>query len=170
MSIRSLGAKIRNALLQKSNAPLPPLDLYNLEGTVNIHSSSAYRDSRYFARFEPTYEDFKNNLELLVDSNTSTNFYKYGDGDYYFLKGEENGSARPGKRALSKSYSEIDLPRFQEESRKMDHYLCEIPDDDRIRFAETFPDKIISFPAEYSYGVVARLALLAASLELEALQ
>ena len=31
-------------------------------------------------------------------------YYKFGDGDYYFLRKEPRGSAKPGRRALKRPY------------------------------------------------------------------
>ena len=41
-------------------------------------------------------------------------FYKFGDGDYFFLHQIEHGSAKPGVRALSKNYNEININDFLE--------------------------------------------------------
>jgi hypothetical protein len=132
-----------------------PLKCYFLDGTVNIHDSEDYRNPEYANRFSPTFDEFKSFLRKEVQACKGSSYFKYGDGDYYFLKGEENGSAKPGRRALSKPYSEIDLPRFQQGSKKATHYLCEIPDADRNRFQKTFPGKDVDFPAEYVYAGVA---------------
>jgi hypothetical protein len=132
----------------------PPLNEFTIPGALNIHDSPDYRNISKTSRFSPSYNDFQDFLINAVEYKKDLTFYKYGDGDYYFLKGEENGSAAPGKRALSKQYSEIDLPRFQSGSKLSDFYMCEIPDIDRERFQLTFPGVEIDFPAEYVYGAV----------------
>ena len=151
--VKSLAKRV---LLSKSQSEQPlPLDCYSLDGTLNINSSPDYRNSDYMHRFSPSFEEFRSALSTEVKARSAATYFKYGDGDYFFLKGEENGSAKPGRRALSKPYSEIDLPRFQEGSKRATHYLCEIPEVDRNRFHETFPDTKIDFPAEYVYAGVA---------------
>lgn len=133
----------------------PPLDEFSLPGTINLHDSPDYRSLDFIERFSPTFQEFKDTLEDNIYSGACATYYKYGDGDYYFLKGEANGSAKPGKRALSKSYAEIDLPRFQQGSLTANYYMCEIPDVDRVRFQSTFEGKSIDYPAEYVYAAVA---------------
>lgn len=158
----------------------PPLAEFNLPGTLNLHDSPDYRSHDFVNRFSPTFEEFKSTLAMNIDSGVGSTYYKYGDGDYYFLKGEANGSAKPGKRALSKSYDEIDLPRFQQGSLKANYYMCEIPDADRNRFNSTFAGKNIDFPAEYVYAGVAsrwffqeydgRIGLIGASQKIDLIE
>jgi len=153
---------------------------FNLPGTLNIHDSADYRKKDFIERFNPSFTKFQGLISTLVEDRTPATFYKYGDGDYYFLKGEENGSAKPGNRALSKPYSQIDLPRFQQGSRKADYYMCEIPDADRERFNSTFPETKIDVPAEYVYAGVAsrwffqkfdgRISLIGASEKLDLIE
>lgn len=151
-AVRALRKLSKFTETHKIKTPLPE---FHLPGTLNIHDSPDYRNKDFTERFSPSFTKFQTLISTLVEEGTPATFYKYGDGDYYFLKGEENGSAKPGNRALSKPYSQIDLPRFQQGSRKADYYMCEIPDADRERFRSTFPQKTIDFPAEYVYAGVA---------------
>jgi hypothetical protein len=123
--------------------------------TLNLHDSPDYLRPELASRFSPSYESFKILLVDLNERKKPSTFYKFGDGDFYFLRGEPYGSAKPGSRALSKNYEEIDLERFKRNSLMSDYYMCEIPDGDRERFQVTFPNKKIDFPAEYVYGAVA---------------
>ena len=95
-----------------------------------------------------------------MDGGASSTFYKFGDGDYFFLKKEGIGSAAPGRRALSKSYAQIDHQAFVEGATKCDYYTCEIYPENRERFREVLPGVNIDFPAEYGYGLVANKWLL----------
>ena len=94
-----------------------------------------------------------------VDTNQSKTFYKFGDGDYFFLKKQSVGSAAPGRRALSKSYLDIDHQQFVEGSKLCDYYTCEIYPLNRQRFSEVI-DRKIDYPAEFGYGLVANKWLL----------
>ena len=90
----------------------------------------------------------------LAHNGASATIYKYGDGDYYFLKKQPVGSATPGKRALSKSYNDIGHERFAEGAQLCDMYTCEIYPENRKAFAEVI-NREIDFPAEFGYGLVA---------------
>ena len=102
---------------------------------------------------------FKTFLTDLVKNKESKTFYKFGDGDYYFLKKQSVGSATPGKRALSKSYENIDHDQFLRGSQLSDYYTCEIYPENRNFFSEVI-DRQVDFPAEYGYGLVANKWLL----------
>lgn len=129
------------------------IDLYKIEGTVNLDTNSCFDSADTYPKFQEELDLFKNLLIHLVDNNKSKTFYKYGDGDYYFLKKQEVGSATPGKRALSKQYDQINHEQFVEGSTKCDYYTCEIYPENRRRFSEVI-SRNIDFPAEYAYGLV----------------
>lgn len=136
------------------------LDKYKIEGTVNLDPNPCFGDPNSYPNFQEKLEEFKDLLVNLVDNNESKTFYKFGDGDYYFLKKEGVGSAAPGRRALSKSYELIDHDAFVEGSKKCDYYTCEIYPENISRFKEVIPDIEIDYPAEYGYGLVANRWIL----------
>ena len=121
------------------------LDLYKIKGSVNNDQNPDFQEKLEF---------FKKLLIQQVKHNKSATYYKYGDGDYYFLKKQSVGSATPGKRALSKNYDSIDHDKFVEGAQLCDYYTCEIYPENRQRFSEVI-DKEIDFPAEFGYGLVA---------------
>ncbi len=129
--------------------------LYRIEGTRYLTSDICYLSDNTFPNFQEQLEVFKTLLIELVSKSKAKSFYKFGDGDYYFLAAEEVGSAKPGNRALSKPYSQIGLDTFSVRSKKNDYYLCEIPPHNQNLFHKTFPDLTPSFPAEYVYGLIA---------------
>ena len=135
------------------------LDMYKIDGTVNNDNDSSFEDKDTYPNFQDQLIEFKELLINLVDSNQSKTFYKFGDGDYFFLKKQSVGSAAPGRRALSKSYLDIDHQQFVEGSKLCDYYTCEIYPLNRQRFSEVI-DRKIDFPAEYGYGLVANKWLL----------
>ena len=135
------------------------LDIYKIDGTVNNDTDSSFENKDTYPNFQEQLLEFKELLVNLVDTNESKTFYKFGDGDYFFLKKQSVGSAAPGRRALSKSYLDIDHQQFIEGSKLCDYYTCEIYPLNRQRFSEVI-DRKIDFPAEYGYGLVANKWLL----------
>jgi len=136
------------------------LDLYKIEGTKNLDSHPCFSGPEIYPNFQEQLEEFKSLLISLVENNESKTFYKFGDGDYFFLKKEAVGSATPGRRALSKSYDEIDHEQFVEGAHLCDYYTCEIYPENRSKFREVILRQEINFPSEYSYGLVANKWLL----------
>ena len=130
------------------------LDQYKIQGTTNLDSHLCFHNPNVFPDFQNELTNFKNNILELVNNKKSATFYKFGDGDYRFLKKEEIGSAAPGNRALSKQYNEINHELFLEGASKCDYYTCEIYPENRHMLNQTI-NKNIDYPAEYGYGLVA---------------
>ena len=130
------------------------LDLYKIDGSINNDQNPCFSDKDTCPEFQEKLDFFKKLLIQQVKHNKSATYYKYGDGDYYFLKKQSVGSATPGKRALSKSYDSIDHDKFVEGAQLCDYYTCEIYPENRQRFSEVI-EKEIDFPAEFGYGLVA---------------
>ena len=87
-------------------------------------------------------------------TKASKTFYKFGDGDYYFLTKNGVGSAKPGNRALSLSYEEINHQEFVDGVKLNDYYTCEIYPENRRMFTDVVLNREIHYPAEYCYGLV----------------
>ena len=83
------------------------LKQYEIKGTVNNDQNPCFSNPNTFPTFQEELERFKVVMMELAHNGASVTIYKYGDGDYYFLKQQSVGSATPGKRALSKSYNDI---------------------------------------------------------------
>ena len=130
------------------------LDLYKIDGSINNDQNPCFSDKDTCPEFQEKLDFFKKLLIQQVKNNKSATYYKYGDGDYYFLKKQGVGSATPGKRALSKSYDSIDHDKFVEGAQLCDYYTCEIYPENRQRFSEVI-EKEIDFPAEFGFGLVA---------------
>ena len=135
------------------------LDEYKIEGTVNNDQNPCFNNAETYPEFQEKLEDFKKLLVELVDKNESKTFYKFGDGDYYFLKKMPVGSATPGRRALSKSYESIGHEAFVEGAQLCDYYTCEIYPENIAHYKEVI-QRDIDFPAEYGYGLVTNKWLL----------
>lgn len=129
------------------------LKQYEIEGTVNNDQNPCFTDPNTFPNFQEELERFKVVMTELVHNAASVTIYKYGDGDYYFLKKQSVGSAAPGKRALSKAYDQIGHEQFVEGAQLCDMYTCEIYPENRSAFAEVI-NRNIDFPAEFGYGLV----------------
>ena len=129
------------------------LDKYKIEGTTNLDSNGCFHDENSYPNFQEDLEKFKSHLTDLVNKGKSKTFYKFGDGDYHFLRGESIGSASPGKRALSVSYDKINHKAFTDGALLNDYYTCEIYPENRTKFKEVI-NKEIDYPAEYGYGLV----------------
>jgi hypothetical protein len=135
------------------------LDQYKIEGTINNDQNPCFHDETTYPKFQEELEEFKHLLIELVYLNEPKTFYKFGDGDYYFLNKIPTGSATPGRRALSKSYDEINHDAFVKGAQKCDYYTCEIYPENRVHFMDVIQRRI-DFPAEFGYGLVTNKWLL----------
>ena len=142
------------------NYPEKFLDIYKVDGCVNIDTEPFFERDECYPNFQEDLVNFKNLLIELVKNNESKTFYKFGDGDYWFLKKVPSGSASPGCRALSKSYGDINHQLFIDGSKKCDYYTCEIYTHNRQFFREVIPNQEIHFPAEYGYALISNKWIL----------
>jgi hypothetical protein len=142
------------------NYPEKFLDIYKVDGCVNIDTEPFFESAECYPNFQEDLVNFKNLLIELVKNNESKTFYKFGDGDYWFLKKVPSGSASPGRRALSKSYEDINHQLFTDGSKKCDYYTCEIYTHNRQFFREVIPNQEIHFPAEYGYALISNKWIL----------
>ena len=131
------------------------LDQYKIENATNIDDDPCFAMPEIYPNFQSEMMRFKQLLIDLVEEGKPKTFYKFGDGDYYFLKKQPVGSATPGKRALSKNYNDIKHEEFVSGVEKNDFITCELYPRNRAKFIELYPNKKIDFPAEYGYGLVA---------------
>ena len=135
------------------------LDQYKIEGTINNDQNPCFHDETTYPQFQEELEEFKHLLIELVYLKEPKTFYKFGDGDYYFLNKIPTGSATPGRRALSKSYDEINHDAFVKGAQECDYYTCEIYPENRVNYIDVIQRRI-DYPAEFGYGLVANKWLL----------
>jgi len=155
MKIEKLMERFSEGLKRRYYQRKVKSSVFEIENTKNLHSAyEYYRDDLEFL-FSPTYNKFKILINDLIQHKNSASILKFGDGDFYFLNGIAEGSAKPGKRALSKEYSEINLDLFRSGWNRIDYLACEIPISDRRRFFNISPERPPDFPAEYLYASVA---------------
>jgi len=155
------------------------LDKYKIDNTSNLDRHQCFHNENTYPDFQKNLKKFKSHIIKLVNDKVSATFYKFGDGDYRFLKKIEFGSAAPGRRAISKSYDEIDHLQFTKGAQLCDYYTCEIYPENKKMFSEVISKKI-DYPAEYGYGLVAnkwffetfqgRIGLLGASEKLNVIE
>ena len=129
------------------------LDLYKIEGCKNLDDNACFKREETYPSFQQDLQKFKDHLKHLVSNNECKTFYKFGDGDYRFLKKQAIGSAQPGRRALSRSYDSIGHEKFVEGAQLNDYYTCEIYPENRAMFSQVI-DKGVDYPAEYGYSLV----------------
>jgi hypothetical protein len=149
--------------------------IYKINNTTNLDGHACFHNKNTYPDFQEDLWKFKANITKLVDNKESATFYKFGDGDYRFLLKEHVGSATPGRRALSKTYNEIDHTLFTEGAQKCDYYTCEIYPENRNMFQSVI-NRTPDYPAEFGYGLIAnkwffekfkgRIGLLGASEKL----
>jgi hypothetical protein len=130
------------------------LDQYKIPGSINNDQNPCFGNPETYPNFQEDLEKFKKDITRMVDENQSKTFYKFGDGDYFFLRKESIGSASVGRRAISKQYSDISHEDFITGSRMNDYYTCEIYPENISMFKQVLPNKI-DYPAEFGYGLVA---------------
>lgn len=130
------------------------ISCYEIEGTKNNDKNPCFSNPDTDPNFQSNLVKFKSKIIDLVEKKESKTFFKFGDGDYFFLKAESVGSAGIGKRAISLNYNQINHQEFVQGSRMNDYYTCEIYPENRRMFSEVLPEIDIEYPAEYGYGLI----------------
>ena len=137
------------------------LSQYKIPGAVNLDTDQCFTSPGHYPHFQSQLNDFKVLLKDLVGSNEPKTFYKFGDGDYHFLKKSSVGSASPGRRALSVPYEHLqNHSEFISGVPHNDYITVELYENNRARFLELYPDTKIDYPAEFGYGLVSNRWLL----------
>lgn len=134
------------------------LDIYKIEGTLNHDNNPVFGNPYACPDFQEKLENFKNDLIGMVERKENRTFYKFGDGDYFFLRGIPHGSASPGKRALSVSYSSLNMEEFRGGVLKNDFITVELYN--QGLWNEVAPGRPVDYLAEFGYGLVANKWLL----------
>jgi hypothetical protein len=127
---------------------------FYIENTLYRNPNIEYSDKLLYPNFQQKIVEFKKLIINNINKNIPTTYYKFGDGDYYFLKKNSFGSAKPGKRALKKPYFLINHKKFVEGAKKNDYYTTLLPSMHTRMFNEIF-NKKFDFPSEITYGLVA---------------
>lgn len=133
---------------------------YAIPGTRNLNRNLGYTNSKNEPKFQEKLDRFKSELIETLNDKSSRTYYKFGDGDFYFLNGLGKGSAAPGNRAVSRQLNDDELAIFIQNSKKADFYMCELAPENIRMFRETFGERKIDYPAEIVYGLIANRWLL----------
>jgi len=149
--VRSLSTWFRQVLATGK----PFLQLYAIDGASYDTTDFTYTSKRSWPSFPDDLTSFKETISETISAGRPMTFLKFGDGDYYFLRGVPTGSARPGHRAISRKLSEESLETYRRNSRMADRYMCEIGVTNRRMFREVFPGQGVDYPAEFVYGLLA---------------
>tara|TARA_B100000989_G_C19520480_1_gene463922 strand:+ start:632 stop:1507 length:876 start_codon:yes stop_codon:yes gene_type:complete len=133
--------------------------LYNISNTLYLKAPPEYDDNNMYPGFQDKLDMFKEDIKDTVINRKFHTYYKFGDGDYNFLNKIPKGSAKPGKRALKKTYEQIDLKPFLEGYVQNDKYACLITKSNLDKFNSMF-EKMPDYPSEIIYGLIANKWLL----------
>jgi len=128
--------------------------IFKITDTEYINPPNEYLSESTYPDFQEKLDFFKEGLINNLNNKIPTSYCRFGDGDYYFLNQIPQGSAKPGIRALSKPYSDIDMKPFKQGYLKNDIYSCLITSDHLNRFNEMFT-RPVDVPLEILYGLVA---------------
>ncbi len=125
-------------------------NLFKISNTEYLNPPEDYNHIETFPNFQNKLNKFKLNIKI----NNHETYYKFGDGDYFFLNKIPTGSAKPGIRALKKSYEKLDHKPFIDGFRQNDNYACLITKNNISKFNEMMPAGP-DYPSEIIYGLVA---------------
>ncbi|ASY16694.1 hypothetical protein A1sIA79_00160 [Candidatus Planktophila versatilis] len=127
---------------------------FQIPGTKNHDPNPCLLDESTYPMFQVELQNYMENLERDFESGRSYTSFKFGDGDYNFLKRIPSGSAQPGKRAVSRNLSKSEMSPFITGSKKCNKYFCEIYPENRKMFQEVIGSDRNTIPAEFNYGLV----------------
>lgn len=149
---------------------------YLILDTEYLNPNKEYEDENLYSEFQYKLEFFKKELLFNINSDIPKTYYKFGDGDYFFLKKDPRGSAKPGKRAIKRPYFMINHRSFIKGATQNDYYMSLIPKMHTDMFEDYFK-KDFDFPSEFVYGLTAnkwltssttpKIGLIGADVKLE---
>lgn len=116
---------------------------YNEDINVQFYQSVWSQNSKY--------EEFKNFILDLVNNKESKTFYKFSDGEYYWLTNNQIGSVQSGKR--DSNTTKRDLRPFQEGVLKCDYLMCQLLNR-HVEWFRSYFNRDFDFPVDYVYSLV----------------
>lgn len=129
------------------------MNTYIIEGTTHKLNKQFLNGSLTYPTFQEDLNNFKNLIIKLEKDKKGGSFVHFGDGDYFFLKKQQVGSATPGKRALSIPYNKFDITPFREGWLKADYHCVEyLEPGNKDKLNELYPDQK-TIPTEFLYGL-----------------
>ena len=133
--------------------------LYSIPKTLYLRPPDEYNNPELYIQFQEKLALFKNDIQVSVSNNKFDSYYKFGDGDYNFLNKIPEGSAKPGKRALKKSYEKLHHKPFLDGYIQNNKFACLITNDNLNKFKKMF-NTMPDYPSEIIYGLIANKWLL----------
>ena len=121
---------------------------YKIPGTKN---KCDCQPSLEYQNFEDSYHEFKDDIHTLVKNGENKTFYKFTDGEYFWLTNHQVGSVSPGKR--DSNVSNRDLTPFREGVLKCDYHGMNLHPHDYKNFKKIF-NKEPDFLCDYVVGMV----------------
>ena len=121
-----------------------------IPGTVNNNKQSIENgiDQNHFIK---KYEEFKDLILTLVSDKSSKTFYKFSDGEYYWMNNKQVGSCKVGGRDSNKK--ERDLTPFREGVVKNDYLMCQALQNHIEWYEKEFKMKP-EYYVDYVYGLI----------------
>ena len=114
-----------------------------IKGTPHIYNN-----------FNKYVTQFNENIIEQVKSNKCITYVHFGDGDFFFLTKQAVGSAKPGKRALSVNYDNIDIEKFKSNLMLNDYICVEYLENVDSHYNTLFPERPIDIYTEIIYAGV----------------
>ena len=125
---------------------------YDIEGCKNTDQNA---NKLYCPDFHEGYERFKEILKQHVNNGEACTFYKFSDGESFFMQGISAGSTSAGKRDTDIGADKINRTSFIEGVAKNDYYMVESYETAHSEWNKVFPQKPYDAVAEWVYGLVA---------------
>ena len=129
-------------------------NLFKINNTTYLDPPKEYNNFELYPNFQIKVEALKYQLKQNILQGKSETYFKFGDGDYYFLNKIPKGSAKPGKRALNKPYSKINHKPFLDGYLQNDNCTSLITYDNLSKFYKMFNEEP-DYPSEIIYGLTA---------------
>ena len=127
--------------------------VFTIKNTTYLNPPKDYDDESLYPSFQEKLDLFKIEILKSVSNLDAKTYFRFGDGDYYFLNKIPKGSAKPGKRALKISYSKLDHQPFVDNYVKNDKYAALITPSSISNFRSML-QKEPDFPIEVFYGLL----------------
>ena len=122
----------------------------SLPGCTSNNSLMLKDGIKNYSTFLERYYEFKELINNLVDKKASKTFYKFSDGEYYWLNNMQIGSVSPGCR--DSNIKERDLTPFREGVVQNDYLMCQALNEHIDWYKNTFDIKPYYY-VDYAYAL-----------------
>lgn len=117
------------------------------------NTNSAIKTDYYNSHWDNTekYENFKSFLVKNVNDKSRLTFYKFSDGEYYWLTNKQIGSVAAGCR--DSNLNQRNLTPFREGVVKNDYLMCQLLKT-HVKWFNDYFKKPFDYPVDYVYRLV----------------